>query len=135
MSVRGTFTQGAKMLDIEEDSRYEASEKTNVVTIGKWTYYQNTHLKNAPAWACYFGKHYCCTIYNTDLGYRYVVKEGDNAKNNLEAIYIGTDNQVKDINYIVHLKGEKSDVNIDVQGALKDKAKKRNSCCLRQTIC
>ena len=33
------------MLDIEEDSRYEASEKTKVVSIGEWTYYQNIHIK------------------------------------------------------------------------------------------
>ncbi len=49
---------------------------------------------------------------------------GKDAKNNLKAIYIGTDNQVKDINYIAHLRGEKSEVDIDVQGALKDTAKK-----------
>ena len=37
------------MIDIEEDKRFEASEKTNVVNIGMWTYYQNIHMKDAPA--------------------------------------------------------------------------------------
>ena len=50
------------MIDIEEDPRFEASEKTNVVNIGMWTYYQNVHMKGAPAWACYFGARYCCSI-------------------------------------------------------------------------
>ena len=49
---------------------------------------------------------------------------GNNAQNDLKTAYIGNYNQVKDINYIVHLKGEKSVVDIDVQGALKDAAKK-----------
>ena len=66
------------MLDIEEDSRYEASEKTNVVSIGKWTYYQNIHIKGAPAWACYFGKEHYCVIYRIDTDYyKLIVKEGD----------------------------------------------------------
>lgn len=66
------------MLDIEEDSRYEASEKTNVVSIGKWTYYQNIHIKGAPAWACSFGKEHYCAIYRIDTDYyKLIVKEGD----------------------------------------------------------
>lgn len=31
---------------------------------------------------------------------------------------------MKDLNYIVHLRGEKTNVDIDVQGALKDSSKK-----------
>ena len=65
------------MIDIEKDSRYEASEKTDIVSIGKWTYYQNVHIKGAPAWACYFGEKYCCTIYEVDTGYRLIIKERD----------------------------------------------------------
>ncbi|MCF0126510.1 MAG: SufD family Fe-S cluster assembly protein, partial [Clostridia bacterium] len=49
---------------------------------------------------------------------------GENSKNNLKAIYLGIENQIKDINYISELRGEKTFVNIDVQGALKDKSKK-----------
>ena len=67
------------MIDIEEDKRFEASEKTNVVNIGMWIYYQNIHRKDAPAWACYFGARYCCSIYEIeiDIKYRLIVKEGD----------------------------------------------------------
>lgn len=65
-----------------------------------------------------------------DLGGKYSISNyysnilGENAKNDLKSIYLGIDNQVKDINYIAHLRGQKTDVNIDVQGALKDNAKK-----------
>ena len=50
--------------------------------------------------------------------------KGDLAQNNLNTIYIGKDKQVLDLNYIAELYGKKSNVNIEVQGALKDKAKK-----------
>ena len=59
------------MKEIEEDKRFEANEKTNIVTIGKWTYYQNTHIKSAPAWCCYFGKKYYCAIYEIDTNSNY----------------------------------------------------------------
>ena len=65
-----------------------------------------------------------------DFGGKYSVSNyysniyGDSAKNDLKSVYLGIDNQVKDINYIAHLKGKKTDINIDVQGALKDCAKK-----------
>lgn len=65
-----------------------------------------------------------------DFGGKYSVSNyysniyGDSAKNDLKSVYLGIDNQVKDINYIAHLKGKKTDINIDVQGALKDSAKK-----------
>ena len=49
---------------------------------------------------------------------------GNNAKSNINAIYLGTENQVFDINYIAELFGEKTETNIEVQGALKDNAKK-----------
>ena len=66
------------MIDIEEVSPFEANKKTNVVTIGEWTYYQNTHMRGAPAWACYFGKKHYCAIYEIDKDeYRLIVKEGD----------------------------------------------------------
>ena len=75
------------MLDIEEDSRYEASEKTKVVSIGKWTYYQNIHIKGAPAWACYFGKKHYCVIYGIDTDYyKLIVKEGDWLSNDCKVI-------------------------------------------------
>lgn len=49
---------------------------------------------------------------------------GKNANNSLNTIYLGRDNQVFDLNYIAELYGEKSNIDIDVQGALKDTAKK-----------
>lgn len=49
---------------------------------------------------------------------------GDFAENNLNTIYLGKDKQILDLNYIAELYGEKSKVNIEVQGALKDKARK-----------
>lgn len=49
---------------------------------------------------------------------------GENADNDLKSIYLGIDSQRKDINYIAELRGEKTNIDIDVQGALKDFAKK-----------
>ena len=46
------------------------------------------------------------------------------AENELNTIYLGKDNQLFDLNYIGELRGEKSNINIEVQGALKDNAKK-----------
>ncbi|MBR0350602.1 MAG: SufD family Fe-S cluster assembly protein [Clostridia bacterium] len=60
---------------------------------------------------------------NTVTNY-YSNVQGDFAENNLNTIYIGKEKQVIDLNYIAELYGKKSKVNIEVQGALKDKAKK-----------
>lgn len=49
---------------------------------------------------------------------------GDNANNNLSTIYLGKETQVFDLNYIAELRGKKSNIDIEVQGALKDNAKK-----------
>ena len=50
--------------------------------------------------------------------------KGKNADNKLNTIYLGKDNQLLDLNYIAELYGEKSNIDIEVQGALKDNAKK-----------
>lgn len=50
--------------------------------------------------------------------------EGINANNQLNTIYLGKENQLIDLNYIAELIGEKSNVNIEVQGALLGNAKK-----------
>lgn len=50
--------------------------------------------------------------------------EGNESDNKLNTIYLGKDNQVFDLNYIAELRGKKSNIDIEVQGALKDKAKK-----------
>lgn len=49
---------------------------------------------------------------------------GENADNDLKSIYLGIGEQKKDINYIAELRGLKTNIDIDVQGALKDLAKK-----------
>lgn len=49
---------------------------------------------------------------------------GEESENRLNAIYLGKENQTFDLNYIGELRGEKSNINIEVQGALKDSAKK-----------
>lgn len=49
---------------------------------------------------------------------------GDNCDNQLNTIYLGKENQVFDLNYIGELRGKKSNIDIEVQGALKDTSKK-----------
>ena len=49
---------------------------------------------------------------------------GNRAYNKLNTIYLGKENQIFDLNYIAELKGEKSNVNFEIQGALKDNSKK-----------
>ena len=49
---------------------------------------------------------------------------GDYSDNRLNTIYLGRENQLFDLNYIGELRGKKSNIDIEVQGALKDKAKK-----------
>jgi Fe-S cluster assembly protein SufD len=48
----------------------------------------------------------------------------DNAEGSMYSIYLGKENQKIDMNYIAHLYGKKSNVDIEVQGALKDQATK-----------
>ena len=50
--------------------------------------------------------------------------KGNEAIANINSIYLGTDEQIIDINYIAELFGERTKTNIEVQGALKDNAKK-----------
>ena len=52
----------------------------------------------------------------------YTNLSGKFSSSNVDSIYLGKDEQKIDINYIAHLNGEKSNCNIEVQGALKDKA-------------
>lgn len=49
---------------------------------------------------------------------------GENSDNRLNTIYLGKENQLFDLNYIGELRGRKSNIDIEVQGALKDVAKK-----------
>ena len=65
-----------------------------------------------------------------DLGAKYSISNyysniaGTGAKCDLRTVYLGTENQVKDINYIAEMYGKNTDINIDVQGALKNNSKK-----------
>ena len=52
----------------------------------------------------------------------YANLEGREATNLINSIYLGTHQEKIDMNYIAECFGEKSNVNIDVQGALKDEA-------------
>ena len=54
----------------------------------------------------------------------YSCLEGESAANQLNTLYLGTENQLFDLNYISDLKGEKADMNIEVQGALKGNSRK-----------
>ena len=49
---------------------------------------------------------------------------GNSSESNLNTIYLGKDDELLDLNYIAELRGVKSNVNIEVQGALKDNARK-----------
>lgn len=64
-----------------------------------------------------FGGKNSITNYYSDL-------KGDSSENNLNTIYLGKENQLFDLNYIGELRGKKSNIDIEVQGALKDNAKK-----------
>ena len=64
-----------------------------------------------------FGGKNSITNYYTNL-------VGNKSINNINTIYLGKENQLFDLNYIVELRGEQSNTNIEVQGALKDNAVK-----------
>lgn len=49
---------------------------------------------------------------------------GEKSENIINTIYLGKENQLFDLNYIGELRGKKSNIHIEIQGALKDKAKK-----------
>lgn len=54
----------------------------------------------------------------------YTNLKGKESENFVNTIYLGSNDEKIDINYIAECFGEKSKINIDVQGALKDEAKK-----------
>ena len=64
-----------------------------------------------------FGGKHSITNYYSNL-------QGDNCDNQLNTIYLEKENQVFDLNYIGELRGKKSNIDIEVQGALKDTSKK-----------
>lgn len=80
---------------------------------------QNNVEENAKVtyWLIDFGGKNSITNYYSNL-------KGNCSENNINTIYLGKEEQQFDLNYITHLQGEKTKVNIEVQGALTDKAKK-----------
>ena len=54
----------------------------------------------------------------------FVNLKGKESYNKVNTIYLGSSDEVIDMNYIAHVKGEKSRVFMDAQGAIKDKSKK-----------
>ncbi|MBR6253281.1 MAG: SufD family Fe-S cluster assembly protein [Clostridia bacterium] len=64
-----------------------------------------------------FGGKNSITNYYSDL-------YGKNSDNQINTIYLGNKDQLFDLNYIAHCHGEKSNINIEVQGALNDEATK-----------
>ncbi len=54
----------------------------------------------------------------------YTALTGKNSDSKIYSVYIADKERMLDINYIAELYGEKANVDIDVQGALDDKAKK-----------
>ena len=49
---------------------------------------------------------------------------GEKTNNTINTIYLGKEDQLFDLNYIAELRGEKTNIDIEVQGALKEKSKK-----------
>ena len=64
-----------------------------------------------------FGGKNSITNYYTNL-------KGENSNNDINTIYLGTDNQLLDLNYIIEVYGKKSSINMNLKGAIKDKSKK-----------
>lgn len=80
---------------------------------------QNTLGENAKVtyWIIDFGGKNSITNYYSNL-------IGNSSENNINTIYLGKEEQQFDLNYITHLQGQKTKVNMEVQGALIDKSKK-----------
>ena len=49
---------------------------------------------------------------------------GDESNNTINTIYLGKNDELIDLNYIGEVRGKKSNIKIEVQGALKDSARK-----------
>lgn len=49
---------------------------------------------------------------------------GDYSENTVDTVYLGKENQLFDLNYITELRGKSSNVNMEIQGALKENAVK-----------
>lgn len=95
-------TQSSNILSIDGKIENNANLKYNIIDFG--------------------GKNSITNLY-TNLS-------GVEANNSINSIYLGGNNEKIDINYIAECFGEKAKINMDIQGALKDEAKK----CFKGTI-
>ena len=108
--------------------RVDAKENSNIDII--LVNFMNTKSNNFIAIENTLGENSKVNYYIIDFGGKNSITNyysnliGENADNKLNTIYLGKENQLFDLNYIGELKGEKSNINIEVQGALKDKATK-----------
>ena len=105
-----------------------ANDNANVnVTIVNFLNIASTHLEaveneiknsaNVHYTVMDFGGKYSVTNYYSNL-------IGEKAENEINTVYLGAKDQVKDINYIAELRGPKTKMNMELQGALKDESKK-----------
>lgn len=104
----------------------KANSKLNIILVNLMNTSSNNFIaientleenSNITYWVIDFGGKNSITNYYSNL-------IGNSSSNNINAIYLGKEEQLFDLNYIAHLKGEKTNVNIEVEGALTDKAKK-----------
>lgn len=80
---------------------------------------ENTLEENAKLQICvvdFGGKNSITNLYSNVLG--------DFSENAIDTIYLGKENQMFDLNYIGELRGKQSKIAMEIQGALKDTAKK-----------
>ncbi len=61
---------------------------------------------------------------NNEISNYYSDLKGYSSKNNLSSAYIGIENNLLDFNYLINEYGEKTECNIESQGAINDNSKK-----------
>ena len=114
------YHNGAIRINAKENSKIDViivnfmnTKSSNFISI------ENTLEQNSKVNFCIvdFGGKESITNYYSNI-------IGKNANNTINTIYLGKENQLFDLNYIAELRGEKSNIDIDVQGALKDNSKK-----------
>lgn len=107
-------------------SKAEKNAELNIILVNL----MNTKSNNFLAIENEFGENAKINYTIVDFGGKHSITNyysnllGDNCDNQLNTIYLGKENQVFDLNYIGELRGKKSNIDIEVQGALKDTSKK-----------
>ena len=104
----------------------KANSDLNVTVVNLLTNYSNNFLNienclcensNLTFNVIDFGGKHSITNYYSSLDEKF-------ANNDLNTIYLGNNDQLFDLNYLAHCKGIQTNINIEVQGALKDKSVK-----------